>query len=128
MRRVLHQQSRPTLYETAAGSPPARITKLGTKPTANVVAARRLNRAAGIIATSVLLDSAMEHYRGNFHNKAMWTPSLPPWPLSLLAPTDTPIGAIVLGKLRRFNADGSVDRDTQLPVNQPTMCTFAGVD
>jgi sugar lactone lactonase YvrE len=32
------------------------------------------------------------------------------------------------GKLRRFNADGSVDRDTQLPVNQPTMCTFAGVD
>jgi hypothetical protein len=74
MRTVLHQQSRPTLYETAAGSPPARITKLRTKPTANVVAARRLNRAAGIIAISVLLDSAMEHYRGNFHNKAMWTP------------------------------------------------------
>jgi hypothetical protein len=27
-----------------------------------------------MIAGSVLIDSAMEHYRGNFHNKAMWTP------------------------------------------------------
>lgn len=43
-------------------------------PTAVVTAARRLNRAAGVIATSVLIDSAMEHYRGNFHNKAMLTP------------------------------------------------------
>jgi hypothetical protein len=39
-----------------------------------VLAARRLNRAAGTIAASVLVDSAMEHYRGNFHNKAMWAP------------------------------------------------------
>ena len=37
-------------------------------------AARRLNRAAGTIATSVLIDSAMEHYRGGFENKAMYTP------------------------------------------------------
>ena len=37
-------------------------------------AARRLNRAAGTIAASVLIDSAMEHYRGAFHNKAMYTP------------------------------------------------------
>jgi hypothetical protein len=43
-------------------------------PTAVVTAAQRLNRAAGVIATSVLIDSAMEHYRGNFHNKAMFTP------------------------------------------------------
>jgi hypothetical protein len=42
--------------------------------TATVKAARRLNRAAGMIAASVLADSAMEHYRGNFHNRAMWTP------------------------------------------------------
>ena len=27
-----------------------------------------------MIAASVLADSAMEHYRGEFHNKAMWTP------------------------------------------------------
>jgi sugar lactone lactonase YvrE len=29
-------------------------------------------------------------------------------------------------KLRRFNPDGSVDRDIDLPVSQPTMCAFAG--
>ncbi len=43
-------------------------------PTSIVTAARRLNRAAGTIAASVLVDSAMEHYRGDFRNKAMWTP------------------------------------------------------
>ena len=32
------------------------------------------------------------------------------------------------GKLRRFNGDGSVERDIQLPVSQPTMCAFAGLD
>ena len=37
-------------------------------------AARRLNRAAGVLAASVLADSAVEHYRGQFHNKAMYTP------------------------------------------------------
>jgi hypothetical protein len=29
-------------------------------------------------------------------------------------------------KLRRFNSDGSVDHDVDLPVSQPTMCAFAG--
>ena len=33
-----------------------------------------MNRAAGLIATSVLADSAVEHYRGSFHNKAMVAP------------------------------------------------------
>ena len=32
------------------------------------------------------------------------------------------------GKLRRFNSDGAVDCDIQLPVSQPTMCAFAGLD
>jgi hypothetical protein len=41
---------------------------------ATVIAARRLNRAAGILATSVLTDSGIEHYRGSFKNKAMFTP------------------------------------------------------
>jgi hypothetical protein len=41
---------------------------------ATVLAARRLNRAAGTLATSVLADSAVEHYRGSFKNKAMFTP------------------------------------------------------
>ena len=39
-----------------------------------VRAARRLNRAAGTLAASVLADSAIEHYRGSFHNKAMFAP------------------------------------------------------
>jgi hypothetical protein len=39
-----------------------------------VEAAQRLNRGAGLIATSTLLDSAIEHYRGSFHNRAMFTP------------------------------------------------------
>jgi hypothetical protein len=42
--------------------------------TSTIVAARRLNRAAGTLAFSVLFDSAIEHYRGSFHNKAMYTP------------------------------------------------------
>ncbi|KIZ47230.1 MULTISPECIES: hypothetical protein [Rhodopseudomonas] len=41
---------------------------------ATVTAARRLNRAAGLLATSVLADSGVEHYRGSFKNKAMYTP------------------------------------------------------
>ncbi|MXP63060.1 hypothetical protein E0493_06795 [Roseomonas sp. M0104] len=41
---------------------------------ARVRAARRLNRSAGLLATSVLLDSALEHYRGSFRNPAMYTP------------------------------------------------------
>ena len=43
-------------------------------PRAAVRAARRMNRAAGVIAASVLADSAIEHYRGSFHNKAMAAP------------------------------------------------------
>jgi hypothetical protein len=39
-----------------------------------VRSARRLNCAAGTLAASVLVDSAIEHYRGNFHNKAMIMP------------------------------------------------------
>jgi hypothetical protein len=35
-----------------------------------------MNRAAGVIASSVLADSAIEHYRGMFHNKAMVAPLL----------------------------------------------------
>ena len=41
-----------------------------------VNAARKLNRAAGVLATSVLADSSVEHYRGSFKNKAMYTPLL----------------------------------------------------
>jgi len=61
---ILNRRSRGTETANASGRSPATI----------VTSARRLNRAAGTIATSVLIDSAMEHYRGEFHNRAMWTP------------------------------------------------------
>src|ERR687897_2913848 len=35
-------------------------------------AARRLDAAAAILATGVLTDSASEHYRAGFHNRAMF--------------------------------------------------------
>jgi len=47
-------------------------------------AGRRLNRAAGILAAAVLADSAIEHYRGSFHNRAMVAPLISS-SLSLLA-------------------------------------------
>ena len=37
-------------------------------------AGRRLNGSAAMLAFSVLADSAIEHYRGSFHNRAMYVP------------------------------------------------------
>ena len=52
-----------------------RAPSLGfVKPGGTTKAAQRMNQAAGLLATSVLADSAMEHYRGSFHNKAMIAP------------------------------------------------------
>lgn len=67
-----------------AGPPPsprARVRRAVSAPrekrgAATVSAARKLNSAAGILATSVLADSTVEHYRGSFKNKAMYTPLL----------------------------------------------------
>ncbi len=43
-------------------------------PAAGGVAAGGLDRAAALLAASALADSAVEHYRGSFHNKAMYAP------------------------------------------------------
>ena len=61
-----------------------RAAKRARLPT--VRAARRLNRAAGTLAAAVLGDSAVEHYRGSFHNRAMLAP-LVSATLSLVAST-----------------------------------------
>ena len=37
-------------------------------------AARQLNLGAALLALAVLADSAVEHYRGSFHNRAMYLP------------------------------------------------------
>lgn len=51
---------------------------------AHVAAARSFNHSSSLLALSVLADSAVEHYRGSFENKAMYTPLLSA-ALSLLA-------------------------------------------
>jgi hypothetical protein len=40
----------------------------------DAIAARQLNQGAAILALSVLADSALEHYRGSFQNRAMYAP------------------------------------------------------
>lgn len=37
-------------------------------------AARQLDRASALLAASALADSAVEHYRGSFHNRVMYIP------------------------------------------------------
>ena len=72
------QTIRAELDKIKAASPVRAAVRLPSPPLtqaqATVRAARALNRASGILATSVLLDSAVEHYRGSFKNKAMFTP------------------------------------------------------
>lgn len=40
----------------------------------HVAAARAFNHGSALLALSVLTDSAMEHYRGSFENRAMYVP------------------------------------------------------
>jgi hypothetical protein len=55
-------------------APPLQAPPAPAETAATVTAARDLNRAAALLAGSVLADSAVEHYRGAFHNKAMFAP------------------------------------------------------
>ena len=72
--------SRPTTLASALPATlgprrgPSPQREVSPAPAAAVTAARRLNRAAGLLATSVLTDSAVEHYRGSFENRAMYAP------------------------------------------------------
>jgi hypothetical protein len=43
-------------------------------PAAVGAAARQLNLGAALLALAVLADSAVEHYRGSFHNRTMYAP------------------------------------------------------
>jgi hypothetical protein len=73
-RRLVH--AAPKLLEpTRAAHPvsePRPQAPTGLPPA--VRAGRRLNQASGVLAVAVLLDSAVEHYRGSFENKAMISP------------------------------------------------------
>jgi len=50
------------------------IARLVPSPAVTQTAGRRLNASAAVLAFSVLADSAVEHYRGSFQNRAMYTP------------------------------------------------------
>ncbi|GAN87310.1 hypothetical protein LU298_14145 [Komagataeibacter intermedius] len=65
---ALHSHARPPPATRSPAKAPV------PDPAAANRAARRLNRAAGTLAASVLFDSAVEHYRGQFQNRAMFTP------------------------------------------------------
>ncbi len=54
--------------------PPEIVRAAPKRASAAVTSARHLNRGSAILAGSVLLDSAIEHYRGGFYNPAMMTP------------------------------------------------------
>jgi hypothetical protein len=68
--------SRNIALEAAAQLPavPQRLASVPRRRIGAVRAARRLNRASGLLALSVLADSGLEHYRGQFKNPAMYTP------------------------------------------------------
>lgn len=82
LRRANAPRQRPARGEGLLPSPPARrslyrrlmpaLASPGLSEETTVRAARRLNRAAGVMALSVLADSGVEHYRGRFHNPAMY--------------------------------------------------------
>lgn len=44
------------------------------RPAAVSAAARQMSLGAALLALAVLADSAVEHYRGSFHNRAMYAP------------------------------------------------------
>jgi hypothetical protein len=56
--------------------PPARVLRLPVRDRRRAAASagRQTNLAAALLALSVLADSGIEHYRGSFRNRAMFTP------------------------------------------------------
>ncbi|WP_347559115.1 hypothetical protein [Robbsia sp. KACC 23696] len=73
VRKQTRETDKPELRATPRLPSPGMSTLSDNIP-AHIEAARSLNHSAGLLALSVLTDSAMEHYRGSFNNPAMWTP------------------------------------------------------
>jgi hypothetical protein len=73
-RRRAGPQPRPRDQSSAAKSEAARQPSSEVSIHVASDAARSLHRAAGLLAFSVLADSAIEHYRGGFENPGMFAP------------------------------------------------------
>jgi hypothetical protein len=71
---VAQRSRRPHAAAKHLSPPQARQTAIALQAEPAATVARRLNRAAGTLAFSVLADSAIEHYRGSFFNSVMYTP------------------------------------------------------
>ncbi|CAD6558300.1 hypothetical protein LMG28727_06592 [Paraburkholderia kirstenboschensis] len=66
-----------TVALTRTGTTPGNAGRQNVARTtipAHLDAARKLNRSSALLALSVLADSGMEHYRGSFENRVMYTP------------------------------------------------------
>ena len=77
--RLTRGMARGLVRQLAPPPPRARklshlISRYGASRAVTQRAGRRLNGSAALLAFSVLADSAVEHYRGSFHNRAMYTP------------------------------------------------------
>lgn len=76
--RVLGPFGRPRKAAYIAGRSAHPLTLGRDRPAERAIltakAAQRLNHASAVLAASVLFDSGMEHYRGQFFNRAMYTP------------------------------------------------------
>jgi hypothetical protein len=73
-------------------------------------ASRQLNGAAALLAFAALTDSAVEHYRGSFHNKSMYVP--------LVASAVT-----LLASLRDTIAPAAADRSEHNAVDAVAVAT-----
>ncbi len=75
-RQVLSALSRQAAALRRAPPVPAVLVPTGPPVSKPVIvgSAQKLNQASGVLAFSVLTDSALEHYRGSFRNRAMFTP------------------------------------------------------
>jgi hypothetical protein len=80
-----------------------------TQSQISVLSARRLNRATSLLATSVLLDSALEHYRGSFKNRFMFVPPV--------------VSALTLA----VSAHGTIDRRPLAHRARQAICGAAAV-
>ncbi|HWE72351.1 MAG TPA: hypothetical protein VG328_04270 [Stellaceae bacterium] len=98
-----HKDSRVPLLPAKILRRPPRTARLDT-------ASRQLNGAAALLALAALTDSAVEHYRGSFHNKTMYVP--------LGAATAT-----LLASLRDTIAPGAADRSERAVVDALAVAT-----
>jgi hypothetical protein len=65
--------AQPKRAEHPIASLPAKLLRPGVTPHLDDTS-RQINGAAALLALAALTDSAVEHYRGSFHNKTMYVP------------------------------------------------------